>query len=129
MAGLWPAVVRDLIGLVADLTPSSVTAGGGVLIAHVVVQMCCSISMVALDFAAVGRGLKKSGESPGNEEPCWPFGEQGSRNSMISMSDRELPACLLGEVFIRATRLSETDARDEAQHIGSTQPGGCGRMF
>ena len=62
-----------------DSTPSSVTAGGGVFIAHVVDQMCWSISIVALVGAAL-RPRLKSGESPGNEEPCWLSGRQGSRN-------------------------------------------------
>ena len=48
--GFMPVGVSGtLSGLVTDSAPSSVCAGGGVFIAHVVVQMCWSISMVALD--------------------------------------------------------------------------------
>ena len=64
-----------------DSTPSSVAAGGGVFIAHVVVQMCCSISMVVfLDLAAVRPRFEKVVNRPETKNPAGLSGEQGSRN-------------------------------------------------
>ena len=41
------------------------------------------------------------------KEPCWPEGEQGSKNRR-SMSDLELPAYLLGGIFYVSTRIGTT---------------------
>ena len=93
--------------------------------------------MVALDLAAIGPRFEKSGESPGNEEPCWLFRRAGFSKIGDLWSDRELPACLLGEVFACEARLRISDAgagphtgfADTQEHTRATQPRGRLRMY
>ena len=59
-----------------DSTPSSVAAGGGVFIAHVVVQMSWSISMVLSGALAAVENLV---HHPETKNPACFSGEQGSR--------------------------------------------------
>ena len=43
-------------------------------------------------------------ELTGNEEPCLLFRQAGFSKIDDHLSDRELPACLLGKVFARKTQ-------------------------
>jgi hypothetical protein len=60
--------------LVTDSTPSSVAAGGGAFLAHVVVKIY-SIVDFGFGLAAASTPRIESWRfwwgSPGNEEPCW----------------------------------------------------------
>jgi hypothetical protein len=64
--------------LVTDSAPPPVTAGGGVFIAHVVVQMCILMSCSLYGWVARRPRLKR-GNHPEKKNPAGFSGEQGSQ--------------------------------------------------
>jgi hypothetical protein len=70
--------------LVTDSTPSPVAAGGGAFIAHVVVQIQCSLYQV-LVFGLSGTRIAVGSlvNHPKTKNPACFAGEQGSQKSVI----------------------------------------------
>lgn len=78
--------------------------------------------------------IEKLVHHPETKNPACLSGEQGSRKVDDLWSDLELPACLLGKVFVRGTRPRigcldaepETGFSNAQEHTRATQP--CGRL-
>ena len=94
-------------------TPSSVAAGGGVFIAHVVVWMWCSISVVFW-FGRPWAAIWKSCGCLKTKNPACFSGEQGSRKSMIyGKIVNYLPASLVR--FRPLVELTKADSMRDAR--------------
>lgn len=87
--------------------------------------------MVAFGLCGRLAAVWKSGESPGNEEPCLLIRRAGF-SKIDDLLDRELPACLLGMVFVCGTRLRDAEPgsgfANTQEHTRATQPCGCLRV-